>query len=315
MKILLISSYIFGYMEHLKPAFAENGIEAEFLYHGKPPLNFEYKNKAKHLIAFLKKAVGMNAKMEFRHNTIKEYVRGKKYDQILVVHPQYLSHKTHILLKSITGRYITFLFDSMAKMPRQRPVLKHFDAIFSYEKNDCKQYDFQFQTNFIPISLPRKTVPENTKQDFFNICSLDSRFNDLEAIGKALKEKNLEYEFLVFSNKPKHSPYVDFISKKIDSVNVQQKIQEARGLVDVQRKDQQGLSFRVFESLGYGKKLLTTNADIANYDFYHPSNILIVDPNSIRISSEFFDLPYTEVPLPVKQKYEPINWVTQVFNL
>ncbi|MCC4211111.1 hypothetical protein [Leeuwenhoekiella parthenopeia] len=314
MKVLLVSSYIFGYIEHLKPAFTAQNIDAEFLYLGKPPLDFKYKSKAHHLWAFLKKAVGINTKMQFRHKAIYDFVRGKKYDQILVIHPQYLPHKTHILLRSITNRYVTFLFDSMAKMPRQKPVLKHFDTVFSYEKRDCKQYGFEFITNFIPVSSSNNYSPLDTTLDFFNICSLDSRFKNLEAIAKALEEKNLNYEFLVFSKKSKNSSYIKFISKKLEGASVRQKLSQTRGLVDIQRADQQGLSFRVFESLGYRKKLITTNADVVNYDFYNENNILIVDPKNVEIPIHFIESDYVDIPSAVLQKYETSGWISKIFN-
>ena len=315
MKVLLVSSYIFGYMEHLKPAFLTHNVDADFLYHGKPPLDFKYKNKAHHLKAFLKKAIGVNTKMEFRHEAIGNYVEGKKYDQILVIHPQYIPDKTHILLKSITKRYVTFLFDSIAKMPRQKPVLKHFDTVFSYEKRDCKQYGFEFITNFIPVSSSNNCSPSDTVLDFFNVCSLDTRFKNLEAIAKALEEKNLNYEFLVFSKKSKNSVHIKFISKKLESASVHQKLSQTRGLVDIQRADQQGLSFRVFESLGYRKKLITTNADVVNYDFYNENNILIVNPKNIEIPIHFVESDYVDIPSAILQKYEPAGWIRKIFNL
>src|SRR3546814_2292419 len=46
-------------------------------------------------------------------------------------------------------------------------------------------------------------------------------------------------------------------------------------LIDVHHGEHQGLSFRVFEALSFGKKLITTNQQIRRYDFYHPNNISI----------------------------------------
>ena len=65
--------------------------------------------------------------------------------------------------------------------------------------------------------------------------------------------------------------------------------------MEIQRTEQVGLSFRIFEALGHRKKLITTNKDIVNYDFYHPQNILVVDENTIEIPEEFVTSPYVEI--------------------
>ena len=64
---------------------------------------------------------------------------------------------------------------------------------------------------------------------------------------------------------------------------VEKLILKSKIIVEIQRNDQIGLSFRIFEALGYRKKLVTTNTDVVNYDFYNPQNILVIDENNIEI--------------------------------
>ena len=44
------------------------------------------------------------------------------------------------------------------------------------------------------------------------------------------------------------------------------------------------------------KKLITTNPDIINYDFYNPNNIHVIDEENIRFDAEFFNVPYEPIP-------------------
>ena len=44
-------------------------------------------------------------------------------------------------------------------------------------------------------------------------------------------------------------------------------------VLDISHPGQSGLTMRTFETIGAGKKLITTNADIKNYPFYNPENI------------------------------------------
>ncbi|MCB4235991.1 hypothetical protein LDL59_15490 [Kaistella anthropi] len=77
------------------------------------------------------------------------------------------------------------------------------------------------------------------------------------------------------------------------------------------------MSFRAFESLFFGKKLITNNADVVNYDFYHPENILIVDFNNPAIEKvkQFMKLPYHPIDENIVKKYSVENWIKYILNL
>ena len=49
---------------------------------------------------------------------------------------------------------------------------------------------------------------------------------------------------------------------------------------------------RTFEALSLGIKIVTTNKDIVNYDFYNPQNIFIVEDENTLIPEDFFDTPF-----------------------
>ena len=65
------------------------------------------------------------------------------------------------------------------------------------------------------------------------------------------------------------------------------KLKQSKTVVDIQHPKQSGLTMRTIEMLGANKKMITTNADIQNYDFYHPNNICIVDRNNVVVPPEF----------------------------
>ena len=72
---------------------------------------------------------------------------------------------------------------------------------------------------------------------------------------------------------------------------------------------------RTIEMIGMKKKLITTNKDIVNYDFYRPSNICIIDKNEIRIDQDFLESPYEELPDSVYEKYSLHQWVLDVLGI
>nr|WP_244773209.1 hypothetical protein [Alysiella crassa]UOP06976.1 hypothetical protein LVJ80_00285 [Alysiella crassa] len=76
-----------------------------------------------------------------------------------------------------------------------------------------------------------------------------------------------------------------------------------------------GLSLRTFDALGYRKKLITTNATVAEYDFYHPDNIYIFDGNNFVGIADFLARPYHEIDPKIREKYSFYNWIRYVFNI
>ncbi len=88
----------------------------------------------------------------------------------------------------------------------------------------------------------------------------------------------------------------------------------SRIVMDVQHPKQIGLTLRCLETLGAKRKLITTNQDIRNYDFYNPNNILVVDRNNPVVPKDFLNTPYTEVNKDIYDKYSITSWVKHILK-
>jgi hypothetical protein len=66
--------------------------------------------------------------------------------------------------------------------------------------------------------------------------------------------------------------------------------------------------------MGLQKKLITTNSDIKNYDFYNPNNILIIDIKRPEIPKAFFENEYEKLPEDIYNKYTLSGWIKNVFS-
>ena len=87
----------------------------------------------------------------------------------------------------------------------------------------------------------------------------------------------------------------------------------SKAIIDLPHPNQTGLTIRSIEALGLKKKLITTNVDIKKYDFYHPSNILIINPNNPAISKEFLSLEYISLDSNIYDKYTVSAWLRSFF--
>lgn len=311
MKVLIISSYIFGYMDFAVEEIKRQGHETEVFYYDKPPFEFRYKNFGHKILSGISKIFGANERKNHRFRFLKDQLKHQHFDKTLVVHGQYLDNNAHLFLKSITSDYIAFFFDSLAKMPRQKNIIQFFDKIYSYEPKDCDEEGFLFLTNFIPTENYRSS---NFKYTVFNICSLDHRLELFKKIASYLKQEGVSFEFHLVNKELKSLENFKLHSKRIDVDKIFPLIKDTKIILDINRNDQAGLSFRPFEALGNDKKLITNNPNIKSYEFYNPNNILVIDENNISIPKEFIESEYQKLPLEVYDKFSLKTWVENILK-
>lgn len=84
-------------------------------------------------------------------------------------------------------------------------------------------------------------------------------------------------------------------------------------LLDMNQAGQTALSMRVMEALFYSKKLITSNREIAGYDFYDENNILILEdrmpaPEALRA---FIKKPFHPYSDEVLSRYSYEHWKDQ----
>lgn len=77
---------------------------------------------------------------------------------------------------------------------------------------------------------------------------------------------------------------------------------KSKAVIDSPQSGQRGLTMRTLEVLGSNRKLITTNGDIVNYDFYDPANIFVSIGGSVPPSS-FFEEGYRSLPGNVVDSY------------
>ena len=132
--------------------------------------------------------------------------------------------------------------------------------------------------------------------------SKDYRLDTLKNVAKFFKQNKFDYHFYVMDKQDIEDELITFFSKRMDNKTVVNHIQD-------------GLTFRVFEAIGYHKKLITTNKDIKTYDFYNSNNIYVIDDvKNISIPLSFFETDYEEIPKQIVEKYMLKNWVTTILD-
>ena len=110
----------------------------------------------------------------------------------------------------------------------------------------------------------------------------------------------------------RNARYNEFHFDSISGEKLDEIYSDSRCVLDSAQDGQQGLTIRVIEALGAQKKIITTNEDVANYDFYCKENIYIYDGQGFDFNAPFFTRPYQKIEERIYKKYSLRNWLTQM---
>lgn len=311
--IAILTTHSFGYIDFLVDKLNSNE-DVDLTYVNIDALPFVYKNKASRITNFfLKLFLFPGLKEKNRTNFIKKvFLKGKLFDQILIIRPDKLQKEVLVFLRKNTVQMDCFLFDGIENFKNQKKIVPYFDTVYSYDKRDVEKYNFKFLTNYIFDDEIKKNQITNTA---FNISSFDNRFPFLEKLADYLLETQVTFRIIVKKNKLCNHDTIEICNKYLPINVVKEIISSCLVMIDLQKDNQHGLSFRVFESLGYKKKLITNNQDITSYDFYNENNIFVITNENYQIPLDFFQIEYVEIDPEILDKYKLKNWILEVFDI
>lgn len=255
---------------------------------------------------------------------------GSNYDYFFVIKGEYLTKEllNDLRTRSPKAKFILYLWDSVKRIHGILEKFSYFDLVFSFDRIDAKNnseiifhplfYRFKFSSS--------NQVSENYIYDaYFLGLDHSDRFEILKALHIKFVEFDLKSHFLLYTGRIsfflkffKESDFNRyrriFTFKTISADLNYELMSKSKCVVDISHPDQSGLTMRTLEIVASGRKMITTNLDVVNYDFYDPENILILDRKNPRIEKEFFTKPYKELPTGLIQKYSISSWIDRIFN-
>jgi hypothetical protein len=226
------------------------------------------------------------------------------YDYVLVRHGYQLSDSFYLQLRKVNpnARIINFHWDSIKPEYDYRHFIKYFDKVFSFDYNDCKSYK---ELTYLPLffvdeygNFSNKDNSDlvNFKYDllFIGAWRNTERYNLIKLMQKLASKADLEfYYYLHLSLKDQYVSVKEGItpkeakSKLLSPKEILDLFSVSNCIIDFPSSFQTGLTMRTFETLGAGKKLITTNKNIKNEPFYDEEYISVVNPENLSIDIDF----------------------------
>jgi len=263
------------------------------------------------------------------HNIITAH-KAESFDYIVVIKSDMVPTSTLEELKNVfkSAKLVLYLYDSIADIPSIKEKIKYYDKVFTFDREDAISYNFEFRPLFFSDDFVAKEKPQEYKYDIAFLGTIHTdRLKIIKRIMKQAKDKGWRsYWFLYLQ--ASFMFYWYWLTKKEYSLNdkrilstekksgqeIASIVDQSAVILDIESPGQKGLTMRTIEMIGLKKKLITTNRDIVNYDFYCPQNIEVVDRSNPIISGDFIERPYKELPQEIYRKYHITSWIRDILN-
>lgn len=326
-KVLLIMPNFFDYPQLITQELNSMGYDVDY-FDDRPST----KGIIKAIIRVKKDLISNYIEKYF--NSILETVKSKKYDVFLLISGQSLSFTKEMLLKikelQPNTEFVLYQWDAMSNFEYIQNMHDLFDRKYSFDRNDCNKNK---DLHFLPLFFSNKyrNIGSTEVKDFkYDFCFVGTahpkkyKFIKLMTEQLADKYKNMFVYFffpskLVYYYRKLKNPEFKKAKKSefhfipVKGKEMDELITNSRCILDSPQGGQLGLTIRVLEALGAKRKLITTNSDVKNYDFYKEQNIYIYD-GSFDFESVFFKEDYCDIPDDIYEKYSIRSWLNELIG-
>ena len=324
-KVLMFGPNFFGYRERIAGELRSLGWEVD-LYDERP-------NNG----AFCKVMLRYGCRLY--DPAVKKYYRGiieqnrdKAYDYVFVIKSEAINETVFAMLKQAYpgARFILYLWDSVENVPGGERKLALYDRVLTFDPEDAKRYGLTFRPLF--FGREYEAPVEQPTEYAYDVAFIGTAHSARPRIVRQLAEQCAErggacYRYLFLPhpivflyNKLLNPDYrqvrrEDIHFEPMSADAIREVYEKSRCILDVEHKAQRGLTMRTIEMVGMGKKLITTNAGIRNYDFYDPGNICVIDREAPVVDEAFWESDYRPLPPEILCRYSLRAFVEDIFGM
>lgn len=324
-RVLFLGSPFFGYYRHIVEAFRNHGFEVDH-FNDRPSEN-----------PFLKGAIRVrpglvNGVVERYLVQILDETRSRDYDLIFVVNGKVFTPEFIERLKSDhpDARTVLYLWDAIKLYPHVLDIADLFDRRYTFDAADAAAHpSFTLWPLFYTDDYRAVGDAEQDgfDHDIINVCSAHAnRYQLMKQLVPELREVGVRvFSYLYLNpvqfayNKVRVQAFRrarpgEFNFRILAVGDYLRLLTRSRAVLDVNHADQSGLTIRTIETLGARRKLITTNTDVENYDFYHPSRVLVIDAKRPDVAAikTFLDVPQEALDPDTYRHYGIHEWVGEM---
>lgn len=321
-RVLLIAPRFFGYERDIKAEIERRGAIVDWL----PDRPFD--SPAMSALTRMRPGWVQPAATRF-YRKLLEGFGATNYDLVLVVNGQTLSAEmlTHLRVAHPRATFVLYMWDALANRAHIQKNLPLFDHLYTFDPRDAKNFGMRMRPLFFGPGFDRVAGSESMK---YHLCFIGTAHSDRFPIIDALR-RNLPADIKAFWYLYMQAPWVlqfrrftepsmrharreDFEFVSLDKAKMQEEVAGSRAILDIEHPRQYGLTMRTFETLGAGKKLVTTNAGVRDYDFFSRDNVFVIDRNAPMVPRDFLEAPFSPMAEPIRRRYSIAGWLDELIE-
>lgn len=221
-----------------------------------------------------------------------------------------------------TAQFILYEWDSIARLAGVEDRLPYFDRILTFDRHDAlSRSDFSFRPLFFREHAEESADPDEPRIDLCFVGWLHSdRLPMLRRLQAQARDHGLSFAVYLYTGLytwlrlSLRGDAADVHTRPLRYAEVMRLNRRAAAIVDLPSERQAGLTMRAIETIGLGKKLITTAADVRSYDFYSPDRVQILDPLEPRLDPAFLEVAAPPLSPAVRRRYSLEAWLRDVFS-
>lgn len=244
--------------------------------------------------------------------------KNRKFDFCFVIRGDLVPEKVLKYARSVSDKMVDYQLDGLSVSSKILDYKYLFDQIYVFDPQDLKTYSghgLKFITN---CYFGNSENSNKIRYDILYIGQyIAQREEDLTRLHNYFGSKNHTYTSLTSlygSFQPAPETKVLQHTEAISYENNLNLVKKSAVVLDFKRDEHSGLSLRFFEAMQFEKKVITNNASIKNYDFYHSDNIFLTDYENFEGLAEWLQKPYVIINEDIKLKYRFDNWIKEILQ-
>lgn len=186
-----------------------------------------------------------------------------------------------------------------------------FDIVFAFDREDAIKRNFEYSPLIYTTDIKMPPISEETENDLFYLGMAKDRYDALIEIYEHASKEGLKCDFTIVGVPEEKRKYADKIKYTPVSYDVAiEGMKKAKCIVDVIQGNSTGLTIKNCEALAFDRKLLTSNTNVREVDFYHPENICVYQVGmSIK---QFIETPFINYTQDEKSYFSPFKLFAKI---
>ena len=219
--------------------------------------------------------------------------------------PQYL----YWLCKRYPDKRILLWYWNPAGHERRFELFPKRVEVWAYSPEDCARYGFRYNSQFyfdcVADAENRKNREFHTRPRVFFIGRDKGREQEIRSLQSQLERSGADTDIHFMRDRTRGNRRADPVMPYREVLKM---LRQSDVLLDYTLNEEGGLSLRPMEALFFGKKLITNQKSIRQYNFYRRENIYILGEDS-RSLRDFLKEPYAAPTQDIRDYYLLSNWL------